>query len=121
VPAPNPLLSLPLSEADEATLRAFERRLAAQIRGSPKLGPTTTDRAARTAPARASRERQFLEQAGGDPVRAEHLRAAYFMRLALESAASRRRQREARNAATREEVTSEASLLHAVDYARHRQ
>jgi hypothetical protein len=43
------------------------------------------------------------------------------MRWALESAASRRRQREARNAATREEVTSEASLLHAVDYARHRQ
>jgi site-specific recombinase XerD len=30
VPAPNPLLSMPLSEADEATLRAFERRLRSQ-------------------------------------------------------------------------------------------
>jgi site-specific recombinase XerD len=35
VPAPNPLLSMPLSEADEATLRAFERRLRSQ-RKSPR-------------------------------------------------------------------------------------
>jgi hypothetical protein len=73
---------------------AAERRLAAQIRAHQSWA-NTTDRAARTAPARAARERQFLEQAGGDPVRAEHLRAAYFKWLALKSAASRRRNREA--------------------------
>lgn len=51
----------------------------------------TVDRSARTAPARAALDAKFLEQAGGDPVRAEHLRKAYFKRLALKSAASRRR------------------------------
>jgi hypothetical protein len=51
----------------------------------------TTDRNARTAPARAALEAKFLEQADGDPVRAEHLRKAYFLRLAAKSAASRRK------------------------------
>lgn len=119
--APNPLLSLPLSEADEATLRAFERRLAAQIRGSPKLGPTQlTEPLAPRRPALAGNGSSSSKLAA-IPSGLNTSGHAYFMRLALESAASRRRQREARNAATREEVTSEASLLHAVDYARHRQ
>jgi len=73
---------------------AAELRLAAQIRAHQSWA-NTTDRAARTAPARAARERQFLAQAGGDPVRAQHFRAAYFKQLALKSAASRRRNREA--------------------------
>jgi hypothetical protein len=51
----------------------------------------TTDRAARTAPARAALEQKFLEQADGDPVRAAHLRKAYFARLALKSAQARRK------------------------------
>lgn len=54
----------------------------------------TTDRTARTAPARAALERKFLEAADGDPLRAAHLRKAHFARLALKSAQSRRRARE---------------------------
>ena len=54
----------------------------------------TTDRPARTAPARAALEQKFLEAADGDPVRAEHLRKAHFARLALKSARSRRKARE---------------------------
>lgn len=49
----------------------------------------TEDRTARTAPARAALEQKFLDEAGGDPVRANHLRKAYFQRLALKSAAAR--------------------------------
>ena len=55
----------------------------------------TTDRSARTAPARAALDARFLADAGGDPVRAQHLRKAYFARLALRSALSRRRARDA--------------------------
>lgn len=56
----------------------------------------TTDRTARTAPARAARDQAFLDAADGDPVRAAHLRRAHFTRMALKSAQSRRRSREAR-------------------------
>ena len=79
---------------------AAEVRLAAQIRAHQSWAKTA-DRSARTAPARAARERQFLEQADGDPIRAEHLRTAYFKWLALQSAVSRRRHRQARAAADR--------------------
>jgi hypothetical protein len=54
----------------------------------------TVDRAARTAPARAALDQKFLDQADGDPVRAAHLRKAYFARLALKSAQARRKARE---------------------------
>ena len=50
----------------------------------------TADRTARTAPARKAFDQRFLNEAGGDPVRAGHLRKAYFQRLALKSAAARR-------------------------------
>jgi len=50
----------------------------------------TQDRSARTAPARRARDAKFLEQASGDPQRAEHLRRAYYARLALKSAKARR-------------------------------
>lgn len=50
----------------------------------------TRDRTARTAPGRAALDAKFLEQAGGDPVRAAHLRKAHFKRLALLSAQARR-------------------------------
>lgn len=54
---------------------------------------STTDRTAATAPARAALEQKFLDEAGGDPVRARHLRKAYYQRLALKSAAARRARR----------------------------
>jgi hypothetical protein len=54
----------------------------------------TPDRTARTQPARDALEAKFLEQADGDPVRAEHLRKAYYLRLADKSARSRRKARE---------------------------
>lgn len=50
----------------------------------------TTDRTARTAPARAALEQRFLDEADGDPVRAAHLKKAYYARLALKSAQARR-------------------------------
>jgi hypothetical protein len=56
----------------------------------------TADRTARTAPARAALDAKFLAQAGGDPVRAGHLRKAHFQRLALKSAAARRARSERR-------------------------
>jgi hypothetical protein len=51
----------------------------------------TQDRSARTAPARSRFEAKFLEEADGDPQRAESLRKAYFAKLALKSAKARRR------------------------------
>lgn len=50
----------------------------------------TTNRTARTANARKAFEDTFLEEADGDPQRAESLRKAYFARLALKSAKARR-------------------------------
>jgi hypothetical protein len=55
----------------------------------------TTDRSAATAPARRALEQRFLDEAGGDPVRAAHLKKAYYTRLALKSAQARRSRREA--------------------------
>jgi hypothetical protein len=51
----------------------------------------TLDRTARTAKARNALEQKFLDEADGDPVRAESLRKAFYARLALKSAQSRRR------------------------------
>ena len=48
------------------------------------------DRSARTAAAQAALEQRFLDQAGGDPQRAGHLRQAYYTDLALKSAEARR-------------------------------
>lgn len=68
---------------DETRLRAS---IAAHESWAKTENPT-----ARTAPARAALNQKFLEQAGGDPVRAEHLRLAHYKRLALKSARSRRK------------------------------
>lgn len=54
----------------------------------------TSDRTARTAPAREAMARKFLEQADGDPKRAESLRKAYYLDLARKSAEARRRKAE---------------------------
>ena len=72
---------------------ASERHLRGQLVAHTSRA-TTEDRAARTAPARAALDKRFLDEAGGDPVRAEHLRQAYCKRLALKSAISRRKARE---------------------------
>jgi hypothetical protein len=53
----------------------------------------TTDRSARTAPGRAAMDAKFLAEADGDPVRAEHLRKAHYIRMALKSAEARRAKR----------------------------
>jgi hypothetical protein len=67
-----------------------ERRLIGQVAAHASWA-VTEDRTARTAPARAALAAKFLAEAGGDPVRAEHLRKAHFARLALKSAQARRK------------------------------
>lgn len=70
-----------------------ERALAARI-AAHESWANTANRTARTAPARAALDAKFLEQADGDPARAQHLRKAHFARLALKSAQARRKSRE---------------------------
>lgn len=67
-----------------------ERNLRASI-AAHESWAATTNRSARTAPARAALDRKFLDAADGDPVRAAHLRKAHFQRLALKSAQARRK------------------------------
>lgn len=74
---------------------ASERSLAASIYSHISWA-NTEDRTARTAKARATFQQKFLDEAGGDPVRAESLRKAFYRKLALQSAQTRRRNREAR-------------------------
>lgn len=66
------------------------RTLQARIAAHESWG-RTPDRTARTANARRAFEDKFLEDAGGDPKRAQSLRRAYYARLALKSAQARRR------------------------------
>lgn len=80
------------------TVPADERRLAAQM-AAHESWAQTTNRTARTAPARAALEQKWLDAADGDPVRAEHLRKAHYARMGLRSAQVRRRNREAREGA----------------------
>jgi len=82
-----------------------ERRLRASI-AAHESWAATVDPSARTAPARAALDAKFLTAAGGDPIRAGHLRQAHFKRLALKSIASRRRAKEA----TATAVAAEAEL-----------
>jgi hypothetical protein len=71
----------------------------------------TDDRTERTAPARAAFEARFLEQAGGDLVKAEHLRKAYFLRLQAKSLRARRRAAELRALIEAEEAEAELEAL----------
>lgn len=79
---------MPTHKPSAAT--SSERSLIASI-AAHESWAATTDRAARTAPARRALDAKFLSEADGDPVRAEHLRKAYYQRLALKSAQARRR------------------------------
>lgn len=67
-----------------------ERRLMSAA-NAHKSWSQTVDRAGRTAPARAAFERRFLDEADGDPHRAENLRRAYYKRLAARSIRARRK------------------------------
>lgn len=71
-------------------LTSVERSLRGRIAAETSWA-NTEDRTARTANARTAFEDKFLAEADGDPKRAEHLRRAYFARLALKSAQARRR------------------------------
>ena len=93
-------------------LSKSERRLRSTI-AAHESWANTTDRSARTAPARRAMQDKFLDEAGGDPIRAEHLRKAHFARLALKSAQARRKAREAVAAAE----SAEAELSAAGDVA----
>ena len=72
------------------SLTPAETRLRASIAAHTSWA-NTSDRTARTANARAALDQKFLDQAEGDPIRAEHLRKAYYARLALKSAQARRK------------------------------
>lgn len=76
------------------SLSSSERSMIGRI-AAEESWAKTGDRTARTAPARRALDQKFLDAADGDTVRAEHLRKAHFARLALKSAQSRRRSREA--------------------------
>ena len=82
-----------------------ERTLRGRLGGYTSWA-NTPDRTARTAPARAALEAKFLADADGDPQRAEALRKAYFVGLALKSARARRKSREL----TAEAEAAEAEL-----------
>jgi len=66
-----------------------ERQLIASIAAHTSWA-NTSNRTARTAPARAALDAKFLAQADGDPRRAASLKKAYFARLALKSSQARR-------------------------------
>lgn len=70
-------------------LSPAERRARARAAAHTSWGKTP-DRTARTARGRAAFEQRFLDQADGDPVRAESLRKAYFASLTRKSLAARR-------------------------------
>lgn len=89
-------------------ISASEQSLARSIAAHTSWA-NTEDRTARTAKARAALDQKFLDEAGGDPQRAESLRKAHFQRLALKSAQARRRKREAETVLT--EVTAELAAL----------
>jgi hypothetical protein len=66
------------------------RQLVGRI-GAEQSWANTEDRSARAKPARDALNQRFLNEAGGDPVRAEHLRKAHFLKLALKSAQARKK------------------------------
>ena len=71
-----------------------ERKIRAQIAANDSWAQTE-DRPARTANARKALDDKFLTEAGGDPVKAESLRKAYYARLAFKSAKARRLRKQA--------------------------
>ncbi len=74
------------------SLTPAERSLYGRL-GAHESWARTKNRSARTAKARKALDEKFLAEAGGDPVRAEHLRRAHFARMSLKSAQARRRRK----------------------------
>ena len=74
----------------ETPLTPAERSLRGAL-ASHQSWANTENRTERTAPARAALDQKFLDQAGGDPKRAESLRKAHYARLAFLSAKARRK------------------------------
>jgi hypothetical protein len=72
------------------TARTPSERKSIATEGAHISWANTLDRTARTAPGRAAFNQTFLDQADGDPKRAEHLRKAYFARMSRLSAKARR-------------------------------
>jgi hypothetical protein len=70
-----------------------ERRLGASAAAHTKWA-NTINRTAATAPARNAFYQRFLDEAGGDPIRANNLRKAYYARLQMKSAMARRKVKE---------------------------
>jgi hypothetical protein len=87
----------------QGTPTAAERKLAAQL-AAHEGWAQTDDRSARTKVARDAFLKRFLDEAGGDPVKAENLRKAHYLRLALKSAQSRRRAKQTKVAALKAEL-----------------
>lgn len=86
-------------KADSASTGPTESEISQAARVFAHLSwAMTDDRPARTANARATFQQKFLDEAGGDPVKAASLRKAWYARLALKSAQARRRNRDARQA-----------------------
>jgi hypothetical protein len=71
-------------------LTPAERSLRGQLAAHTSWA-NTTDRTSRTAKARKALDDKFLAEADGDLKRAESLRRAFYLRLALKSAQARRR------------------------------
>jgi hypothetical protein len=90
------------------TIPESERRLRASIAAHSSWA-NTEDRTARTSPARTAFDQKFLDQAGGDPAKAAHLRKAHYARLALKSAKSRRKAKELLNSAEAAEAELRAN------------
>jgi hypothetical protein len=67
-----------------------ENKLAASLAANMRWAQCK-DRTAATVKPRAALEQKFLDEAGGDPERAENLRRAYYQRIALKSAVARRK------------------------------
>ena len=88
---------LSICATENRKIRAKELSAIARL-GAHTSWANTEDRSERTAPARRALEAKFLDQADGDPVRAEHIRKAYYQRLALKSAQARRQRSISRRA-----------------------
>lgn len=72
-----------------------ERSIAGRARAIRQHALMTPEQASdHTKNARAAFDQRFLDQAGGDPVRAAKLRQAHFLELSLKSAQARRRAKE---------------------------
>jgi hypothetical protein len=71
-----------------------------------KSWANTPNRSARTANARNALEQKFLDLADGDPQRAQSHRKVYYLELAKKSAESRRRNRDAKEAARQARIAA---------------